>query len=88
MFLEREIDPLRGYGATWLRGYVATWLRGYVAKQLGNEEGFHTNKIESHWRQMKARLPTHCRKNEHYSSYLAEFKWRYNHSREDLWKAF
>ena len=25
---------------------------------------------------------------KHYSSYLAEFKWRYIHSGEDLWKAF
>ena len=33
---------------------MATWLRGYGAKQ----EGFHTNKIESRWRQMKAKLPT------------------------------
>ena len=53
-----------------------------------NEEGFHTNKIEGHWRQMKARLPTHGRKKEHYSWYLAEFKWRYIHSVEDLWKEF
>ena len=53
-----------------------------------NEESFHTNKIEGHWRQMKARLPTHGRKKEHHSSYLAEFKWKYIHSREDLWKEF
>ena len=53
-----------------------------------NEEGFHTNKIEGHWRQMKAKLPTHGRKKEHYSSYLAEFKWRYVHRDEDLWKVF
>ena len=37
---------------------------------------------------MKAKLPTHGRKKEHYSSYLAEFKWRYIHSGEDLWKVF
>ncbi|CAH3153938.1 unnamed protein product, partial [Porites evermanni] len=35
-----------------------------------------------------AKLPTHHRKKEHYSSYLAEFKWRYIHSGEDLWKVF
>jgi len=35
---------------------------------------------------MEAGLPTHGREKEHYSSYLAEFKWRYIHSGEDLWK--
>ena len=37
---------------------------------------------------MKARPRTHGRKKEHYSSYLPEFKWRYIHRREDLWKMF
>ena len=31
MLLEREIDTLRGYGATWLWGYGAMWLRDYAA---------------------------------------------------------
>ena len=48
---------------------------GYIHKTVNhsiefvNKEGFHTNKIEGYWRQMKAKLPTHGRKKEQYSSY-------------------
>ena len=56
--------------------------------EFDNKEGFHTNKIEGNWPQIKARLPTHGRKKENFSSYLAELKWRYIHGGEDLWKAF
>ena len=34
MFLEREVDTLRDYGATGLQGYGATGLRGYGATEL------------------------------------------------------
>ncbi|XP_044167485.1 uncharacterized protein LOC122951546 [Acropora millepora] len=76
------------------KAYANLWKHGYIHKTVNhsiefvNKEGFHTNKIEGHWRQMKAKLPTHGRKKEHYSSYLAEFKWRYVHRGEDLWKVF
>ena len=76
------------------KGDVNLSKHGYIHKTVNhsvefvNEEGFHTNKIEGHWRQMKPKLPTHGRKKEHYSSYLAEFKWRYIHSGEDVWKVF
>ena len=76
------------------KAYVNLEKHGYIHKTVNhsmefvNEEGFHTNKIEGHWRQMKAKLPTHGRKKDHYSSYLAEFKWRYIHRGEDLWKVF
>jgi len=51
-------------------------------------EGYDTNKIEGYWRQMKVSLPTHGRKKEHYSSYLAEFLWRYINSGKDLFFGF
>ena len=53
-----------------------------------NSVGFDTNKIEGQWRQMKASLPTHGRKKEHYSSYLAEFIWRYIIRGKDLFFVF
>ena len=37
---------------------------------------------------MKVHLPTHGRKKEHYSSYLAEFIWRYVNNGKDLFKVF
>ena len=76
------------------KGYINLENHGYVHKTVNhsvefvNGEGFHTNKIEGHWRQMKANLPSHGRKKEHYSSYLAEFIWRYVHRGEDLFWVF
>ena len=76
------------------KGYVNLSKHGYIHKTVNHsvefviEEGFHANKIEGHGQQMKAKLPTHGCKKEHYSSYLAEFKWRNIHSGEDLWKVF
>ena len=76
------------------KAYANPGKHGYIHKTVNhsiefvNKEGFHTNKIEGHWRQMKAKLRPHGRKKEHHSSYLAEFKWRYVHRGEDLWKVF
>ena len=53
-----------------------------------NSEGYDTNKIEGQWRQMKVSLPTHGREKEHYSSYLAEFIWRYVNRDKDLFRVF
>ena len=52
-------------------------------KEYLNKDGFHMNKIEGHWRQMKASLPTHGRRKFHYHYYLAGFLWRYKHRDED-----
>ena len=49
------------------------------SEEFVNDYGNHTNKIEGHWRQMKANLPSHGRRKFHYSYYLAEFLWRYKH---------
>lgn len=76
------------------KGYINLEKHGFLHKTVNhsvefvNDEGYHTNKIEGHWRQMKASLPTHGRKKEHYSSYLAEFIWRYVNRGEDLFKTF
>ena len=92
--IKEWIEPGTTIVSDCWKAYVNLENHGYIhktvnhSKEFVNEEGFHTNKIEGHWRQMKARLPTHGRKKEHYSSYLAEFKWRYIHRGEDLWKIF
>lgn len=76
------------------KGYINLEKHGFLHKTVNhsvefvNDEGYHTNKIEGHWRQMKVSLPTHGRKKEHYSSYLAEFIWRYVNRGEDLFKTF
>lgn len=92
---DRTEETLLNLIKEWIEpGTTIVSKHGYFHKTVNhsvefvNEEGFHTNKIEGCWRQMKATLPTHGRKKEHYSSYLVEFKWRYIHSGEDLWKVF
>ncbi|KAJ8038791.1 hypothetical protein HOLleu_16320 [Holothuria leucospilota] len=37
---------------------------------------------------MKAHLPTHGRRKYHYSSYLAEFLYRYTHKDGDIFSEF
>ena len=92
--IKEWIEPGTTIVSDCWKAYVNLEKYGYHHKTVNhsvefvNEEGFHTNKIEGHWRQMKAKLPTHGRKKEHYSSYLAEFKWRYIHRGKDLWKVF
>ena len=52
------------------KAYANLGKHGYINKTVNhsiefvNKEGFHTNKIEGHWRQMQAKLPTHGRKKE------------------------
>ena len=47
-----------------------------------NAEGDHTNKIEGHWRQAKAKFPAFGVRKNVFSSYQAEFMWRYEHKGE------
>ena len=53
-----------------------------------NENGDHTNKIEGHWRQAKKHFPSFGVKKLHFSSYLAEFMWRYQNKENDLFIEF
>lgn len=58
------------------------------SKEFVNAEGDHTNKIEGHWRQAKAKFPAFGVRKNVFSSYLAEFMWRYEHKGEDLFDVF
>ena len=58
------------------------------SKEFVNKDGDHTNKIEGHWRQAKAKLPAFGIRKYMFSSYLAEFLWRYEHKGEDLFEVF
>ena len=78
---DQTMDCIRNYNYILLLEGICepfkTWVHPKTVNhsmEFVNKEGFHANKIEGHWRQMKAGLPTHGRKKEHYSSYLAEFK--------------
>ncbi|XP_028414213.1 uncharacterized protein LOC114537271 [Dendronephthya gigantea] len=58
------------------------------SKEFVNSEGFHTNKIEGHWRQAKCKLPCFGVRKIAFSSHLAEFLWRYENKSEDLFSTF
>ena len=58
------------------------------SKEFVNENGDHTNKIEGHWRQAKASFPKFGIRKKYYSSYLAEFIWRYRNKGEDFFQTF
>ncbi len=58
------------------------------SKEFVNMDGDHTNKIEGHWRQAKAKFPPFGICKYSFSSYLAEFLWRYEHKDEDLFEVF
>ena len=58
------------------------------SKEFVNNEGFHINNIEGHWRQAKSKLPSFGVRKSIFSSHLAEFLWRYEHKGEDLFCEF
>lgn len=58
------------------------------SKEFVNSVGFHTNKIEGHWRQAKSKLSSFGVRKGMFSSHLAEFLWRYEHKDEDLFCEF
>ena len=53
-----------------------------------NKDGDSTNKIEGHWRQAKVKMPLFGVRKHHFSSYLAEFMWRYSNKDNDLFEMF
>ncbi len=58
------------------------------SKEFVSQEGFHTNKIEGHWRQAKSKLPSFGVRKNLFSSHLAEFLWRYENKGSDLFSKF
>ena len=58
------------------------------SKEFVSDEGFHTNKIEGHWRQAKSKLPSFGVQKSMFSSHLAEFLWRYENKGRDLFSIF
>ena len=58
------------------------------SKEFANETGDNTNKIEGHWRQAKCKLPKFGVRKHLFSTYLAEFMWRYMYRNGDLFAVF
>lgn len=76
------------------KAYINLEKNGYEhrlvnhSKEFVNSEGFHTNKIEGHWRQAKSKIPCFGVRKILFSSHLAEFLWRYENKGKDLFSTF
>ena len=57
-------------------------------REFKTVDGVHTNKIEGHWRQAKRCMPECGVRKTMFSSYLAEFIWRYRNHGKDLFQEF
>ncbi|XP_028416130.1 uncharacterized protein LOC114543892 [Dendronephthya gigantea] len=79
-------DCWKAYSKLELNGYQHRLVNH--SKEFVNEDGFHTNKIEGHWRQAKSKLPCFGVRKLAFSSYLAEFLWRYENKGKDLFSIF
>ena len=58
------------------------------SKEFVNKDGDNTNKMEGHWRHAKVKMPPFGARKHHFSSYLAEFMWRYTNRDNDLFEMF
>ena len=63
-FAGNSQSPIVGKHVIWISTAILTRL--LTTQEFKNEDGDHTNKIEGHWKQMKASFPTHGRKKQHY----------------------
>ena len=79
-------DCWKSYGKLSQNGYTHETVNH--SEEFVNEKGFHINKQDGHWRQMKTTLPIFRARKEHFSSSLAEFMWRYKHKNSNTFKIF
>ena len=93
LIFQKRIEPGTIISDCWkaycnLEEYVYTRKTVNHSKKFVNDNGNCTNKIDVHWRQAKAKLPPFDVRKHHFSSYLAEFMWRYMNRDQDLFATF
>ena len=92
--IQKWIEPGTIIVSDCWKAYCNLEKHGYVhrtvnhSKEFVNENGDNTNKIEGHWRQAKCKLPKFGVRKHLFSTYLAEFLWRYMHRNEVLFAVF
>ena len=79
-------DCWKAYSKLEAHGYEQRTVNH--SREFVNKDGDHTNKIEGHWRHAKCKLPKFGVRKHLFSTYLAEFIWRYMHCDEDLFRLF
>ena len=92
--IESWIEPGTVILSDCWKAYCNLEKHGYThrtvnhSQEFVNEEGDSTNKTEGHWRQAKVKLPPFGVRKHFFSSYLAEFMWRYKNREGDLFEIF
>ena len=92
--IKRWIEPGTIIISDCWKAYCNLEKHGYTHRTVNhlqefvNEQGDSTNKMEGHWRPAKVKLPPFGVRKHHFSSYLAEFMWRYKHREDDLFEIF
>ena len=92
--IKKWIEPGTVIVSDCWKAYYNLEKHGYThstvnhSQEFVNNQGKHTNKIEGHWRQAKVKLPPFGVRKHHFSSYLAEFMWRYTNKNKDLFAVF
>lgn len=94
--IQKWIEPGTIIVSDCWKAYCNLEKHGYIhrtvnhSKEFLNKDGENTNlnKIEGHWRQAKCKPPKFGVRKHLFSSYLAEFIWRYMHRNEDLFEVF
>ena len=87
--IERWIEPGIVIISDCWKAYCNLEKHGYThrtvnhSQEFVNEEEDSTNKIEGHWRQAKVKPAPFGVRKHHFSSYLAEFMWRYKNRERD-----
>lgn len=92
--IQKWIEPGTIIVSDWWKAYSKLETHGYEYRTVNhsvefvNKDGNHTNKIEGHWSHAKCKLPKFGIRKHLFSTYLAEFIWRYMHRNEDLFSVF
>ena len=92
--IQKRIEPGTIIVSDCWKAYCNLEKHGYIhrtvnhSKEFVNENGDNANKIEGHWRQAKCKLPKFGVRKHLFSTYLAEFMWRYMHKNGDLFAVF
>ena len=94
LIIQKFIQPGTTIISDCWKAYCNLEKHGYTHRTVNhsiefvNDDGDSTNKMEGHWRHAKVKMSPFGVRKHHFSSYLAEFMWRYKNKDNDLFEMF